>query len=140
MLIAIIMALTYRTFIYYLRMTTEIDYFMWDLKTVTAGDFTARLEISDEMWDYQVDYLKKNPFKSEHFKEVIKEAIVEQLSKKEPAEGFDNGKKNFKPKVEIACIQFAFDNSELIFLLKDRGKYVRQYDIEKVKKLDRDIE
>lgn len=123
-------------------MTTEIDYFMWDLKTVSAGDFTARIEISDDMWEYQVDYLKKNPTRQsgKHFKDVIKDSIVEQLSKKEPAEGFNDGKKNYKPKVEIACIHFGFDNSELISLLKERGTFVHMYNIEKVKEFDKKIE
>ena len=37
--------------IFYMKKTSEMDYKLWDLTTVTAGDFTVELNITKTMWE-----------------------------------------------------------------------------------------
>ena len=34
-----------------MKKTSEMDYKLWDLTTVTAGDFTVELNITKTMWE-----------------------------------------------------------------------------------------
>lgn len=39
----------------YLRTESKLDFKIWDFNTVTAGDFTIELKISDAQWETYLD-------------------------------------------------------------------------------------
>ena len=49
--ISVFIALLYLLAIYYNEKTSILDYKLWDVDTVTVGDFTVETAISRRMWD-----------------------------------------------------------------------------------------
>lgn len=39
-------------------MVNEVDYKIWDIKTITLNDFSVEISITDELWK---DFTSKNP-------------------------------------------------------------------------------
>lgn len=42
---------TYLIIMYYRLFVNQIDFKLWDMKTVTANDFTVELKITDDLWE-----------------------------------------------------------------------------------------
>lgn len=58
-LVGIITSITYRVYIHYLRQAAIINFFVWDLKSCTSGDFTVSVELPKELWQQwkQIQFL-----------------------------------------------------------------------------------
>lgn len=48
---AVVGGLLFTFVIYYLRISANLNFKLWDLKTVTAADFTVEVSFTKEMWD-----------------------------------------------------------------------------------------
>ena len=48
--LAILICFLYILSIYYQEQTARLDYKMWDVNTVTVGDFTVETIITSSMW------------------------------------------------------------------------------------------
>jgi len=44
-------AIVFMIVIFYMKKTSEMDYKLWDLSTVTASDFTVELNVTKTMWE-----------------------------------------------------------------------------------------
>jgi hypothetical protein len=128
-----------------------LDQKEYDVNTISAGDFTVELDITEEMYQ---DYLDNfyNPIGSKmveaksgetyspalYLKKYLMEEIGSMLTKtyqirKKIEEGKNTGKETKKktkklanglPRVEeikVKDIQFAYNNHEVIHILKHRG-------------------
>lgn len=121
------------------------------MQTITPGDYTMQLEITEDMWEKARECLKSVPkhkrqldegkslvseFKV-YLKEELQRILTNQLRtfKAEDEAAAEEAKKNKKEfvakygginikEVLIADIVFAYDNAEMITLLKKRGEHI----------------
>ena len=49
--IGILMCLTFRSTIYYLRESAELNFLIWDMSMCTSGDFTIEMHIPRKIWN-----------------------------------------------------------------------------------------
>ena len=134
--------LIYLTVLHYFKRHSDLSQLKWDLQTVTPGDYTMQLEITQSMWDDFKDHAAANDkyrtngkslvsnFK-EHMKTELEQILNQRLQKiKEEDRKLEaDGKKAIYCGVEvqqviIADIVFAFDNYKVIELLKKRGTHI----------------
>lgn len=112
----------------------------WDVKTVSAADYTVEFRIKPEMYDhFQEKYLnKQNPISEiGQFRTYVKEEMEARLNDF-PNLGID-GDKDEEVVIRVACVTFAFDNSEIIQNLKYRGSYIKFEKWKKYEKVEKKI-
>jgi hypothetical protein len=125
----------------YMRSIFKNQYVEWDVKTITAGDYTAEMEITPSMWKQftEVEYPRSHhggKTMIEVFRQFIEDIIEERLT-----EMPDLGYEDVAPaRIEIAILSFAFNNSELINLLKERGNYIKYENYDKMREIDMKID
>lgn len=87
--------------------TSKLDYVIIDSKTVTSSDFTVKITFNDSLWD---KWLLTSRIID--FKEFLKEEIESQVS------ALPCHDENSDCAVQVASMHFAYDNKELILLLR----------------------
>ena len=131
--LGVLLVLVYLTCLHYFKRHSKLDQVKWDMLTITPGDYTMQMEITEKMYKHYMDTIHcrypDDPV-GVRLKEYIKTNLEMELNKKlrekknEPklkeAEGEDDGHCNIE-EVKIADIVFAFNNDKLIKLLKQRG-------------------
>lgn len=94
----------------------------WDVKTVSAGDYTVEFRVTPDMYEYfQENYLMENNPISEigQFRTYVKDEMEKRLTDF-PPENYEGDEGNTED-VKIAVITFAFNNAEIIHNLRLRG-------------------
>jgi hypothetical protein len=43
--------ITYRFFVYWLRVNLDIDLKVWDVDTVTVADFSVQISVTRKLWE-----------------------------------------------------------------------------------------
>ena len=120
--------------IYYLTRSSKIKLIDYDVSTVTAADYTIEYMIPKHVY---------NTFLSEHYREgqgTKIEAFKAFL--KTELEGIVSNAKgvfNESTDIKIANIFFAFNNAELVTLLRKRGEFIVQANETKEKEIDERI-
>ena len=123
--------------LHYLTNLQDIKYAEWDLKTVTAADYTVEFRIPRPLFENfcQQRELRgdKQPDESKvfDFSEYLKEKLEEILNERPIV--FD------EEEIKIANIAFAFDNAQLIHLLRKRGAAIKYNKVEQVEKIQGEI-
>lgn len=101
----------------------------FDVKTITAADYTVEFTISKNMYQYfEEHFLDKGNSMPEimQLKLFIKDELESRLTDM-PGLGYDGEEGDEQP-IKIALVTFAFDNSSLIRWLRHRGKFIRNED------------
>ena len=126
----------------FFRRKTKIDYKEWDMDTVTATDYAVECKITSDMYhkfkqefEVRLTMPRYENHKDEEyslmyeFKQALRRSLEHQLTAL-PAVGKELNK------IEVAEINFSFNNTEVIKLLAERGdalkygKVVRAREIE----------
>ena len=106
---------------------------------MTAGDYSIEFDISEEFWKRFIDlHGASKPQRMtmvQHFREWITKEMEDKLSRM-PDLGFEDEKVE---RIKIAVTTFAFDNAELILLLKERGAAIASDNFNKMRELDTKI-
>jgi hypothetical protein len=136
--IAIMVVLVYLTVLFYFKRASHLNQMQWDIETITPGDYTAEMEITDNQYHFFLNNIysrkqKENPDISigqalkTYIKEELERILTEKLREKKSQPGNENLKSN---DVKIADIVFAFNNARLINLLRVRGQHIvfQRYD------------
>ena len=109
--IGVFTALFFIVFVDYISSVFKNSYIEWDVKTITAGDYSCELDISRTMWDNFLMKLRNEPPSNkteiERFRDFIKKNLEDNLSKL-PDLGYEE---EAPERIEIAMISFAFDNA-----------------------------
>lgn len=131
--LGVLLVLVYLTVLYHFKRSSDLNQMEWDIQTITPGDYTAQYEISEKAFKFFMEqqYPRFQSRKSdisvgEALKSYIKGEMERVLTDKllEMKENASN--ENIKIKeVKIADIVFAFNNAELINLLKTRGMHIQ---------------
>ena len=115
--------LVYIDFIKSVQTTKYVD---WDVKTITAGDYTVEFDIKKSLYYRFLEQFHdpSNPIPEiTQFKLFIQNELEERLTAM-PALGLDGPEGDEAP-VKIAVLTFAFDNSKVIKWLRQRGTCIK---------------
>jgi hypothetical protein len=106
----------------------------WDIQTITPGDYTLQYEITDEAYHWFLNnvyypgaYEERGISIAGCLKDYMKKELEKMLTEKlreVKASGEDTSSIKIS-EVKIADIVFAFNNAELIELLKIRGNHIQ---------------
>jgi len=136
--IFISVALFVVVYIDFIRQVAKNNFVEWDVKTVTAGDYTCEFDISEEFYQRFLDmHGGSKPAGTTmivHFRHWITREMEEKLTNM-PSLGFDED----VDRIKIANTTFAFDNAELINLLKQRGAAISSDKFDLMRELDKEI-
>jgi hypothetical protein len=112
----------------------------WDLATVTAGDYTIEFDLSVDFYEkFVLTHGKDKPEDAsmgEWFRDWIQNEMEEKLTKL-PNLGYDDD--GAPERIEIAATTFAFENGQLIKLLRKRGAAIQGDKFDYMRKLDAQI-
>lgn len=120
-------------YIDYIKTIQKTKYVDWDVKTITAGDYTIEFDINKRLYQKFLDQYHdpSNPIPEiSQFKLFIQDELEERLTEM-PALGLDGPEGDTAP-VKIAVLTFAFDNSRVIKWLRQRGSYIKDENWTKV--------
>ena len=135
----VFIALFFVVYVDYMRSVFKNLFVEWDVKTITAGDYTVELDIAESMWkefiDTKYDRLSGQT-KIEAFRDYIKNEMEERLTNL-PDLGYEE---EAPDRIRIAMITFAFDNARLINLLRVRGTAIKFENYDKMREINGKID
>lgn len=122
----------------------QLKVYEWDQLTVTAGDYTCEMEIPKRMYEtFLADPENVGPEMSKG--EALKVYLLKHLPQlfyedwRQKQEAGEESRVISKEECEIAVIQFAYNNSAMIRLLKQRGAQIKAGNFKKVVELEEKI-
>lgn len=83
--LGVLMVLVYLTCLHYFKRHSELDQVRWDMLTITPGDYTMQMEITEKMYKYYMEhYHSRHPDEpvAVKLKEHIKSNLERQLNEK----------------------------------------------------------
>ena len=110
----------------YVKSVQDNKFVEWDVKTISAADYTSEFGVSPSMYEVFINkYLDDTNPMSEiaQFRLYVRDEMERRLTEF-PNLGIDGDEGDIA--IKIAMITFAFDNGEIIYDLRRRGKYIRQ--------------
>lgn len=132
-------ALIYMLIIDYVRRIAKLDFVTWDVKTVSAGDYTVEYEISQEAWDHflateyaNIEGCKRS--KARELRKYMKKELERYLTEEVPSQDFEE-----IDRVRIAQITFAFNNAHIVKMLKERGNFIKDVQFDKIREVEEKI-
>lgn len=115
------------------------NYVEWDIKTVTAGDYTIEFDIDEAFWEkFCLTQLRTKPLGQAiivHFRNWITKEFETKLSAC-PDLGFEDEPLEH---IHIAACNFAFNNAQLINMLKARGAAINSDNFDEMRRIDQQI-
>lgn len=118
----------------------KFTYIDWDVKTITAGDYTIEFNISKEFYKkfkkkYEVEKMHDSSSQSwaEFFVKWITKEMETRLTASTDMGFFCESEQR---KIEVAYSTLAFDNRKIIHLLRKRGNHIKNEDWENMHKVN----
>ena len=124
----------------YIKCVQDNMFIDWDVKTVSAADYTCEFGISEEMYEnFTNKYLDETNPISEigQFRSYVKDEMEARLTEF-PGQGVDGPEGDEAP-VKIAVVTFAFNNAEIIHNLTRRGKFIKNQSWKSYEKINATI-
>jgi hypothetical protein len=119
--------------LYWFKKISKLNQIDWDIQTITPGDYTIQMEVTDKAYDW---YLKSEQYQRDknrglsvgeslkgYMKTELERMLTEKLKEMRADPTVDTSSINIQ-QVKIADISFAFNNAELIHLLRERGGHI----------------
>jgi hypothetical protein len=137
----------YSIAIFYLKRDSKLNYKSWDVQTITPGDYSVEYEITQHSYDWflrtiypQDEANGVSPaFSLKNFmKKEIEKILDEELARKKTTSS-DNEHLAKLTHVKVADIVFAFNNADLINLLKLRGNAIMNQKYDKMREIENQI-
>lgn len=122
----------------YIKTVQSNVYIDWDVKTITAGDYSIEFDMEQDTYDYWLEHYhdKSNPMSEcAQFKLYCQNELEERITAMENL-GFDGEDPG---KIKIAQVTFAYNNAKVIEWLKKRGTLIKTEKWEKVADLNEQI-
>jgi hypothetical protein len=125
--LGVFLCLIFMITVYFLKKNSKIKNLEWDVSTITAGDYTVEYKISQKVFQrfltthYEVHDKNNGVSIGESLKKFLKkefEALLQVKLQEENSKKSDQERSKSVTQVKIADIVFAFNNSDLIMLLR----------------------
>jgi hypothetical protein len=120
----VFVALFFVVYIDYLRSVFKNTFIEWDVKTITAGDYSVELDITENMYKtFLANHYDPLSGKTKiaSFRDYLQQELEDRLTRL-PDLGYEDQPPE---RIRISMITFAFDNAELINLLRERGQFIK---------------
>ena len=111
----------------------------WDVKTITAGDYSVEVDISEKMWNNFLNEIYKPELaatKMVQFRNFLQSKLEDNISAL-PDLGYEDEPVQ---RINISMMSFAFDNAQLINLLKVRGAAIKFEKYDKMREINKKID
>lgn len=121
----------------YIKTVQKNKFVDYDMKTITAGDYTIEFDIARETYEHWKNhYFDKTNFMTEaaQFRQFIWKEL-ETLCSALPNQGYEPDEED----VKIAQITMAYNNSKIIKMLKQRGDLIKKGNWDKLAKKNAEI-
>lgn len=122
----------------YIEVVQQLEFVDWDVKTITAGDYTVEFKIDREThlrWQKRF-YDTRNPMSENAQFKLYLETELEERVNNMPDQGYDRPEKRDYRK-KLASVTFAYENQEVIEWLLERGTLVSSCEWQKLEDLNR---
>ena len=132
--------------IYWFKRVSKLKQLDWDIQTITPGDYTVQMEITDQAYQWFLDNIfpqdkarglstgaSLKAYMKNELERILTDKLHEILST-----GSQKSSINIS-EVKIADIAFAFDNAELINLLRVRGAHIMYQRYDKMREVEQKI-
>lgn len=136
----VFIALFFVVYVDYLRSIFKNLNIEWDVKTITAGDYSVEVDISEKMWH---NFLNSPQFDSSkvdsklaQFRAFLQKTLEDNLTQM-PDLGYEDDPPE---RIIISMVSFAFDNAELINLMKQRGLAIKMEKYDKMREINKKID
>jgi hypothetical protein len=131
----VFISLFFVVFVDYMRSVFKNNFVEWDVKTITAGDYSVELDIPEALYKRFIAE-KFDPLsgrtKIEAFRDFL-QAELEQRLTTLPDLGYEEPAPE---SIKISMITFAFDNAKLINLLRKRGAFIKFENYDKMREIN----
>jgi hypothetical protein len=134
--------------IYWFKKVSKLNQLDWDIQTITPGDYTVQMEITDKAYNwflaseqYQRDKnrgLSVGESLKTYIKTELEKTLTDKLKEMRQDPTVDTSSINIQ-QVKIADISFAFNNAELIHLLRERGGHIVSQNYDKMREVEAKI-
>lgn len=129
-------ALFVTIYINYLEQVFHHESVLFDIKTVTASDYTLELKVKQLFAKFTTESVyAEEASLAVQFRSWLQQQLEYRLTR-QPAQGYGLPGEP----VRVAAISFSYDNAELIKILRERGELIQAAEWHKVKQCDKEIE
>lgn len=138
--ISISIALFMMVYIDYIKQIQKTNFVEWDVKTITAGDYAIEFDVTEKFYrDFKEKKAGDKPAEmpwARYFAVWLQKEVEDKLSQI-PDLGYMN-----KPiqKINVAFVNLAYDNSQVINLLKERGTFIKTEKWDKMREVEKKID
>lgn len=125
----------------YIKTTQAINYVDWDVKTVTAGDYTVELKIENDAYEQWLhNYYDKSNMLTEcaQLKIFLRQELENRIKLMDDL-GFEAEDMSEDDKCRINQINMAYKNEYIIKKLKERGLLIRDQKYKEVIEMQNQI-
>ena len=138
--IAVFIYLFTVVYIEYIKTVQAKNYVDWDVKTITAGDYTIEFDIEEDAYERwkKTYYDETNPIAEVAQFKIYLQNDLERRINEMPDQQYDEPDQRDYWK-KIAQITFAYSNAEVVQWLIDRGYYIKNEKWDKVAKIEASI-
>jgi len=136
--LGVFIALFFLVYVDYVKSVAKNTFVEWDVKTITAGDYTTEYDIPKAQFDNFVNQVYDpncGLSKAAAFRNYLKAELEKRLSEF-PNLGFEEDEQE----IQIAQIALAFDNAQLINMLRARGNFIKMQKFDEMRKMDAKID
>jgi hypothetical protein len=123
----------------FIRQIAKNNFVEWDVKTVTAGDFSIEFDITKDFYETFVRFHGSRKPVNETMAMFFRDWITHEMEKRlkiMPDLGFEE---EAPDQIKIAVTTFAFDNADLILLLRERGAAISSDNFDRMREIDQQI-
>lgn len=125
----------------YIKTVESNKYVDWDVKTITAGDYSIEFDLAESTYDFWKKHYfdDSNPLpENAQFKIFIQNELEERCTKM-AHQGLEEEIPGEKYEVKISQITMAFNNAYIINQLTKRGTLIKTEKWDKVKEINAEI-
>ena len=127
--IGLFMCLYYHISLTYMRNTNLINEKIFDSELITLGDYSVQGQITQSQWEKFFAQIGSDEYAMMDFEECLTFEIKSWLQRA------DQGKNIGELIYEVADIQLAFDNNQMMNLLAKRANALRKRNFAKAKRI-----
>ena len=140
---AVFVALFVINFLDCVKKVQANSYVEWDVKTITAGDYTVEFQLDETFFQDYIDkemagWIEKSALQNRKYLSKLQsfqfwlQCQMEERLNQTPTLGFDE---DDDAPIKVAVTTLAFKNAQIIELLTERGNYIKSEQWDKMREV-----